>query len=322
LILALLVSPFSGGGSPAPAVAQAPAPGPRVINLPDSISFPEGVAYDVSAGVLYTGSGLDAALLRIKPETGAAALVKPGGSLVPAGTTIFPVLLGMKVDGSRRLWVAGGRTGHLWVIDTRDGGLIKQVTVPSVGKSLINDVALAGNAGYFTDTFVPTLWRLSAEGGVIGDLDPWLNLQGTPIQYGEGRNLNGIAATPDGRALIVVQMDRGLLFKIDVGSKAVRPIDTGGADLSAADGLVLDGNLLYVVRQNAVEIATLRLDDELTRGTVISRFTDATLAWPATAVKVGADLIVVNTQFNARANDTATRPFTLVRVPISRLGAR
>jgi hypothetical protein len=43
----------------------------------------------------------------------------------------------------------------------------------------------------------------------------------------------GIAATPDGRSLIVVQMTKGLLFKLDIATKKVTAIDTAGADLSA-----------------------------------------------------------------------------------------
>ena len=131
--------------------------------------------------------------------------------------------------------------------------------------------------------------------------------------------MNGITVTPDGQTLIVVQMAKGLLFTIDIPSKVVKAIDTGGEDLSGADGLVLDGDTLYVVRQTAVEIATVVLSDGMTRGRVVSRFKDPGLAWPATAVKVGGALVVVNTQFNTREPNTTTRPFTFLRVPLSRL---
>ena len=187
--------------------------------------------------------------------------------------------------------------------------------VPSVGTSLINDVAVVGGSGHFTLTFVPRLGWLS----VLGSIEPWLDLRGTPIPYGEGAKLNGITVTPDNQRLIVVHMSLGRLFTIDLASKAIAPIDTAGADLSGADGLVLNGDLLYVVRQTAVEIATVRLSADLASGTVVARFKDPALAWPATAVKVGEELIVVNTQFNTRQDNTTTRPFTLLRVPLSRL---
>jgi Cu-Zn family superoxide dismutase len=114
-------------------------------------------------------------------------------------------------------------------------------------------------------------------------------------------------------------MGKGLLFRIDVKSKQVSPIDTGGADLAGADGLVLDGRTLYVVRQTAVEVATVQLSADLTKGTVVSRFKDPALAWPATAVKVGDQLLVVNTQFNTRTDKKQTLPFTIVSIPLSRL---
>jgi Cu-Zn family superoxide dismutase len=321
-VAAAFISFAACGGETAAPPPAAETPALSTIVLPDSVSFPEGVAYDSSANTLYTSSALDGALVRVDPATGAVTVVTPAGTLLPADNTAFPGPLGMKIDDAKRLWIAGGRTGKIWIVNTADGSVVKDFTVPTAGKSLINDVTLAGGAGYFTDTFVPTLWRVAANGETIGDLEPWLDLQGSAIEYGESANLNGIASTPDGGTLIVVQMAKGLLFKIDVATKAVTAIDTAGADLSGSDGLVLDGNTLYVVRQTAVEIATVQLNDDLTAGTVTSRFKDAALAWPATAAKVGSDLIVVNTQFNTRRDNTTVRPFTLLRVPVARLMAQ
>jgi sugar lactone lactonase YvrE len=258
--------------------------------------------------------------VRVNLKTRASDIVAAPGVLVPGGmTTTFPAVLGMKLDRSNRLWIAGGASGKFFVVDSRSGKVIKQLAVPDPSKSLINDVALVGSAAYFTDTRTPTLWRIEAKGSDIGGLEPWLDFNGTPLQYYSGANLNGIAATRDGQSLIVVQMGKGLLFKIDVKSKTVTAIDTAGADLTGADGLVLDGRTLYVVRQTAVEIATVQLSQDLTKGTVVNRFKNPSLAWPATAVKVGDRLLVVNTQFNTRNEKKETKPFTVVGVPIAKL---
>ena len=305
-----------------PPASQAPpasSTGLARIELPASVSFPEGIAYDPALGSLYTGGAADGTIARIQASSGRSEIVAPAGTVVSAGTTTFPAMLGMEIDGANRLWIAGGRTGKAWVVSARDGTVIKEVTVPSAGTSLLNDVAIVGTSAYFTDTFAPTLWRMTADGDKVGNIEPWLDLKESPIVYGETANLNGIAATPDGKTLIVVQMAKGLLFTIDIATKAVTPIDLAGADLSGADGLVLDGHTLYVVRQTAVEIVTVLLSDGMTRGRVVSRLQDAALAWPATAVKVGDELIVVNTQFNTRDSNTARRPFTFVRVPLSKL---
>ncbi len=298
----------------------APAAALQRYDLPGDVTFPEGIAHDPAAGAIYTGSAVTGTLVRVNLKSRAAEIVAPAGVLFPAGSTpAFPAVLGMKLDRENRLWIAGGRTGQFLIVDSRSGKVIKQLAVPDPSKSLVNDVAVVGTTGYFTDTRVPTLWRVEAKGAEIGPVEPWLDFTGTPLQYFEGANLNGITATPDGQALIVVQMGKGLLFRIDVKSKEVSAIDTGGADLTGADGLVLDGRTLYVVRQTAVEVATVQLSADLTKGTVVSRFKDPSLAWPATAVKVGNELLVVNTQFNTRTDKKQTLPFTIVSIPLSRL---
>ena len=305
-----------------PGLAQppaAPASGLTTIALPSDVTFPEGIAYDPSSNAIFTGSAATGTLVRVDLKTGAPHIVAPAGVLVPKGETTFPAVLGMKLDRDKRLWIAGGRTGRFFVVDTNTGRVIKALAVPSPSKSLINDLALVGGAAYFTDTVTPTLWRVQTKGSDIGELEPWLDFTGTALQYYEGANLNGIAPTADGRSLIVVQMGKGLLFRVDLETKKVSAIDTAGADLTGADGLVLDNRTLYVVRQTAVEIATVTLSEDFTKGTVVNRFKDPLLAWPATAVKVGDRLLVVNTQFNTRTDKKETRPFTVASVPLARL---
>lgn len=305
-------------GQPEPSPTPAPEPAIQTFDLPDTVSFPEGIAYDAADDAIYTTSAVDGTLVRIAAGTGAAETVAPAGVLIPAGTTTFPTTVGMKIDADKRLWIAGGRVGTMTIFDTRTRAVVAQVKTPEA-PGLVNDVILIGNAGYFTDTFVPTLWRVTLN-GTAATLEPWLDLRGTPIEYTDGPSLNGIVATPDGRTLIVGQMNKGLLFRIDVETKAVTPIDTGGADLTGIDGLVLDGSRLYVVRQTAVEVAAVDLAPDLSSGKVAARLTES-LAWPATGARVGDDLVVVNSQFNVRQAQQETRPFTLSRIPVARFGA-
>jgi sugar lactone lactonase YvrE len=291
--------------------------------LPASVTFPEGIAYDPAANAFYAASAVTGTLVRVNAKTKASEVVAAPGVLIPGGLTqTFPAVLGMKLDSQKRLWIAGGLSAKFSIVDSRSGKVLRELDAPDPAKSLLNDVALIGTTGYVTDTRVPTLWRVEAKGDKIGPLEPWLNFSDTPLQYSEGNNLNGITATPDGKTLIVVQMNKGLLYKIDVKTKTVTPIDTSGADLSGADGLVLDGSTLYVVRQTAVEIATVKLSKDLSQGTVVARFKDPALAWPATAAKVGDRLLVVNSQFNVRGDKKETLPFTVVAVPLSRLAGK
>lgn len=299
-------------------IALAQPPPVRTIALPADASFPEGIAYSPSEQAFYTANAETGAIVRVNRKDGTARVVTPAGVIMPAGTTTFPIALGMKIDGAGRLWVAGGRSARISVVDITSGRLVRQVITPDPAASLINDVALADGAAYFTDTRVPTLWRMSAA-GAIGALEPWLSFVNTKLQYDAGLNLNGIAATPDGRFLIVVQMDKGLLFRIEIATKRVTPIETSGAALGGGDGLVLAGSTLYLVRQPAGEIVTLQMSPDFGQAAVVARFRDPALLWPATAVLVDQELVVVNSQFNARATKSARMPFTLAAVPLARL---
>jgi Cu-Zn family superoxide dismutase len=296
----------------------APAP-VTTLSLPPDARFPEGIAYSPSRDSFFTANAETGAVFEINRKGDSARVVVPEGVLAPAGTQTFPVALGMKVDAANRLWIAGGRTGRMFVVDVDSGKVLKQVTAPSGAGSLINDVALVDGAAYFTDTRTPTLWRLAAMGNRIGDLEAWTTFADTPIEYDGGNNLNGIAVTPDGAALVVVQMDKGLLFLIDLASKAIRKIDTTGIALSGGDGLVMVGDLIYVVRQPAGEIVTLKVQPDPPVAKLVNRFRDPALAWPATALLAEKSLMVVNSQFNTRVTKSASTPFTFAVVPLSRL---
>lgn len=318
---ALLALSFLAACSPPPAAESAAEsvapPALSAVTLPSTVEYPEGVAFDPAAQVFYTVGAADGAVVRVGLD-GTSSVVTPAGVLVPAGNATFPGPLGLKIDNGR-LFIAGGRTGKMWIVEAASGKVLKTYTTPaSTPGGLINDVAIADGYAYFTDTFRPTLWRASS-GATPGALEPWLDLKGGPIAYGDGANLNGIAATPDGKTLFVVQMNKGLLFKIDIATKQITPIDLKGQTAEGADGVILNGDTVYIVRQPAGEIVTVKLNAEHTAGDVTGRFSDPALLWPATAVIVDDRLYVVNTQFNAREAGAAVKPFTIAGVPLAAL---
>jgi sugar lactone lactonase YvrE len=287
--------------------------------LPAEINFPEGIAFDPATNVIYTANAEDGSVLRMDIATGQGTTITKPGALFPMTEGSFPSALGMKLDGAGRLWIAGGRSGRIFVVDTANGEVLANLETKAEGAGLINDGVITASGSYFTDTLRPVLWRVDTSATNPGQPEAWLDLSDSPIAYGEGPNLNGIAATPDGSSLIVVQMNKGLLFHIDVATKAITPIDLQGESVSGGDGLILDGSTLYVVRQTEGEIATVALAPDMKSGTVTARLTDPALAWPATAAKDGDRLLVVATQFNKRQSGDAVRPFSIVGVPLSRL---
>lgn len=297
--------------------AAAPAQQVATHALPSEISYPEGIAYDPAKGVIYTASAADGAVARTDLATGRSTVIVPAGTLLP-GNESFPGLLGMKLDASNRLWIAGGRTGRIFVIDTANGAVVKSFDTGAAG-SLLNDVAFTADAAYFTDTLRPIVWRVPIGADGIGELESWLPLDKSPIEYGEGPNLNGIAVAADGKTLIVGQMNKGLLYRIDPTSRAIAPIPLEGGEVTGADGLVVDGNSLYLVRQPHAEVVAIALDPGLASARVVKRFSDPALKWPATAAKAGDRLLVVNAQFNKRSSQDPELPFSVASVPLSAL---
>ena len=117
-----------------------------------------------------------------------------------------------------------------------------------------------------TDFDPTTIWRVPGSSLVAGPTtaaQAWLDLTGSPIVYGSGFNLNGIVITPNGRTLVVSQTNVGRLFRISVATKAIVPVDLGGA-LVHGDGLALRGRTLFAVDNGAVD--KIRLTGDLTAG--------------------------------------------------------
>ena len=292
---------------------------PDRYRLPAEITYPEGIALDPDAGAIYVASSPSGQIARVDTRTGRSQLI--GNGLAREIGGVFPGILGLRLDAQGRLWMAGGRTGKVFVVDAKTGALIQTITPPDASTGLINDIAFAGGKAFFTDTLRPTLWAVDIGASVPSAPEPWINFAGTALAYGEGANLNGIAATPDGRTLLTGQMNKGLLFKIDTATRQVTPIDLKGETVAGVDGLVLTGSTLFVIRQPAGEIVTIRLSPDMSSGEVVARTKAEGLLWPATGAISGRELLVVNTQFNKRASADPQRPFSVQRVPLSTLDA-
>ncbi|MBG0831837.1 SMP-30/gluconolactonase/LRE family protein [Planomonospora sp. ID67723] len=291
--------------------AQADRPGVYVLAGDDA--YPEGIARDPRTPYFYVGSVTDGRIYRGDVRSPQTSVWLPGNA-ADGRTTAG----GMKVDAAGRLIVAGGATGFVWVYDTRTGALLHRFAT-ATPNSMLNDVAVAGNGDvYVTDSFQPTIYRIGAAelrggSGATAPLRPFLDLRGTDIVYTEGFNLNGITVTPDQRYLVVADYNDGVLHRVDLRRRTVRPIDLGGA-LVRGDGLLLRGHTLYAVSNadgdgNTVNV--IRLDVRSGRGRLLARVTDPRLHGPSTAAFDGRDLLVVNFQYGATS---PVLPYTVVRL--------
>ena len=291
-----------------PVMPATPAP-TSTITLPGDAVFPEGVTYRPATKTFYVTSTTDGTIFSGRPDQPAASVFLAGGA---DGRT---TAVGLKVDDAGRLYVAGGGTGKIFVYDTTTKALLRAYDTSATAATFINDVALTAEGAYFTDSQRPILFRVDRAGNGAGELTAWLNFTGTALTYQPGFNLNGIAATPDGRYLVVVQSNTGKLFRIRVSDKAVTEIDLGGATVPMGDGLLLDGQTLYVVRNAATRIVPVTLGADFTSGTVGKDFTDSTLRFPTTVAQADGRLLVVNSQFDKRAPGlTPELPFTVSNI--------
>lgn len=238
-------------------------------------------------------------------------------SFLPGGADGRTTAIGMKVANPGRLFIAGGGTGAVWVYETKARKLIRKFESGFSGQQFLNDLVIAKNGDVFvTDSFRPVLYRIPAAAVVSsatpGALEAWLDFTSTPLVYQSGFNLNGIVATQDGKYLVVVQSNTGKLFRIEVATKKVVPIDLAGQTVMG-DGLWLKGRTLFAVAGPG--IAKIRLSGGLGSGDVTSRTSPASLAFPTTLTIARGRMLVVNSQFDKRAGSPVL-PFTVSSIDV------
>ena len=289
---------------------QAATPQTQTYTLPGDAVFPEGVAYDAATGNFYVGSTRDGAVYRGNVQDGSSELEV----FLPGGGDGRTSVTGMKVDAYGRLFIAGRNTGRAFIYDTATGDLIKVLKTPPATRTLLNDVTVTADAAYFTDSFRPVVFRVSLTPEGVGEMERWLELRTTVIPHGNGFNLNGVAATPDGRYLLTVHFDTGNLYRIDTRTKEVVEIDLD-TRLTTGDGLWLEKRTLYVVRENPASVVTVALSDDLASGEVMATLTHPSLDLPTTLAKVGDRLLVVNSQLDGTPPEP---PFTVTSLRITK----
>lgn len=309
--VAALVAGCAAADEPGGAAAEDPTTSATASwTLPGDDVFPEGIATDPEAGTFYVGSTSDGAIYR-----GDVAAPGVAERWLEGDTDGRTTVTGLDVDDRGRLWIMGRDSGRAFVHDTATGDRLASFTAPPADRSLLNDVAVTDTAAYLTDSFRPVLFRVPLDGGAIGELEPWLDLGDTPAAYGDGFNLNGIVAADDGTTLLTVKYNSGELFRIDAATGDVTTVDLSGGDLRTGDGMVLDGDTLYVVRGGPGEIVPVTLDDGWRTGRIGDPLATDGLALPTTIAPAGDTLLVVNSQLDMAGGDREpTLPFTVTAI--------
>jgi hypothetical protein len=258
-------------------------------------SDPEGIA--TKGKTFYVGSRENGSVYSGSLRTGR------GDILVPAqeGREAY----GLKRRGGE-LYVAGGPTGSIYVYDARTGENldVEQLFEPDMG--FINDVTVTRKAAYFTDSQNPVIYVYDRRKRTTSTLRLGGDYQHVPGQF----NANGIAATPNGKRLIIVQSNTGFLFTVDPKTGAATQIEA--PSMTMGDGILLRGKTLYVVRNRLELVEALRLRDHFTRATRKATLTDDDFDIPTTIARHGKRLYVVNARFGNEEDPAAT--YDIVKV--------
>jgi len=278
---------------------------PDVIPLPNGFQ-PEGIASG-NGTTFYVGSIPTGAIYRGDLRTGEGAVLVPPQSGRSA--------TGLKYDArTGLLFVAGAATGYAYIYDGLTGANVAAIQL-TTSPSFINDVIVTKDAAYFTNSVQPELYRIPlANNGEPLSTSETIPLSGdyqfdsTPGAF----NANGIAATPNGKMLIIVNSVDGALYKVDPETGVATRIDLGGGSVVNGDGILLQGKTLYVVQNFFNQIAVVDLNSDFTSGTIVDALTSLNFRIPTTIARFGDSLYAVNARFDTPP--TPDTEYEVVRV--------
>ncbi len=280
---------------------------PEVIPLPNGFQ-PEGIATG-NGTTFYVGSIPTGAIYKGDLLTG------EGDVLVPAQAGRSAI--GLKYDSrTGLLFVAGGPTGYAYVYDAETGENVAEIPLELELPSFINDVVITNDAVYFTNSFQPMLYRvpLLSNGQLPEDVQVDVIPLGGEYQFTAGAfNANGIAATPNGKTLIIVNSTEGALYNVDPATGVATRIDLGTGAVPNGDGILLRGKTLYVVQNQLNQVAVIKLNSDFSAGTIEMTITSPLFRVPTTIAAFGHALYVVNARFGTPP--TPDTQYEVVRVP-------
>jgi sugar lactone lactonase YvrE len=196
------------------------------------------------------------------------------------------------------LFVAGGMSGQAYVYDTRTGATVATYQLTTSATTVINDVTVTKNGAWFTDSLQAQLYFIPVGGA--GALGPSRTLRvcGPAADLSGEFNLNSIAATANGKTLVVAHSGTGQLYTVDPTSGVSAAI--AGVGVPFVDGIVLEAGRLWAVQNFLNQVSRIRLAPDLASGVVEEVITSALFQVPTTAARFGSRLAVVNAKFRYR----------------------
>jgi sugar lactone lactonase YvrE len=308
--------------TPTTAYNLASIPDPAI--WPTEFQLPNGFEPDEitigSQPYAYFGSVTAGSIYRVDLRTGLGRTVSVAPGLDYAS-------VGLKIDDRGRIFVAGGYgthgTGQARVIDSRTGKILKSYTfVPNGTQSYANNVLVADNAAWFTDSFMGVLWKLPlGPGGQLPAKAQAVTLAGGGFKKSD--LIDGISTTPDGRGIIVDADSTGQLYEVDPGTGATRLVQfigMSGKQITTADGLLLEGNTLYVADRVANRFWVFTLNHSGTTARYDMTLTDSRFQGSSALAAYGNRLYVPDSK--GTHDVTPTTPYDAVSVPMPAISAQ
>ncbi|MER7608236.1 gluconolaconase [Nocardioides sp. NPDC127503] len=273
----------------------------------------EGIGVDQESGRFYVSEVTGGEIQR-----GSADRAQAEEWLAGDGTDGRYTARGITVDDEGRVYIAGGPNGtgndrpDLWVYSP-EGELLAALRVPD-NNAFLNDVAIGPDGtAYFTNSNDPTIIRV-AEGANGWQATEWAD-GSSLITTVEGFNLGGIVLSQDRSAFVVAQGTTGQLWRFSIATGEVSEIDTDGADLRNADGLIAQGRDLAVVRNFDKQLVHLELNPSATSAELVSsRATDSDRVF-TTGKLLDGRLLLVDSHFDEQ---TAQGPYEIVTTRMPR----
>jgi sugar lactone lactonase YvrE len=302
---ALLATPLFGTG-----LAQA-ADGvsPQGITFTAEQAYPEGIAWHPVQKVFFVSSVHSGVIGKVTPQGVYTPFIKDDQLVASAG---------LYLDSKRNLlWVAVGDLGAstrsspatayklaaLAAYDASTGERRAYHDLSSLveGGHFANDLTVdaAGNV-YVTDSFSPVIYRVDAKGqaSVFARSD---------LFKGEGFNLNGIVAHPDGY-LLVAKYNSGEIFRISTRNGAeIQRVELLDA-VKGADGLLLRDNERLTVVQNAGNDQVVELvSKDGWKSATLQPARKTAYSFPTAVAKVGKAIYVMNSRLDTLLTKDAAR---------------
>lgn len=297
----------------ATATADSSAQWPTTLMLPKH-ERPEGILIEGDAALVT--SYVDGTVFRFDLKTGERSIFHQGSG---------KGALGILPDGFGHLFLAGGQAGDLRVLDEKTGKLLKTYKLAKEGQNtVVNDLTILNGNLYVTDSFSPVMYKIHlGKAGRLPDQGDVSIIPLSGIKYSTGDNplsgaawnANGIVPTPDGTALLIVQTNTGLLYRVDPDTGASTPVDLGNVDLKKSDGLHLEAKTLYAVRNDVNKVTVVHLNNSGTKATFITEATDPRFDTPTALARHGRRLYLTNARFYSKDPTNTVYMITAINDP-------